>query len=104
MNHEKFEFENPNKVRSVVSVYCNQNLSRFHDLSGEGYRFLADIVIKMDDLNPQIASRLLAPLTRWRKYAKARQELILSELKRVYEKPALSKDVREVLEKSLPSS
>lgn len=102
MAHPAFELSNPNKVRSVVGAYCNQNFVNFHDVSGDSYQFLADQVIALDDLNPQIASRLLAPLTRWQKFSVTRQSLMLSQLKRIAAKAKLSKDVREVVEKSLP--
>ncbi len=97
----EFELSNPNKVRSVIGAFCNQNHVRFHVDSGEGYRFLADQVICLDDMNPQIASRLLTPLTRWRKFDAARQEKMLQQLRRIHAKENLSKDVREVVEKSL---
>ena len=97
-----FEITNPNKVRSVIGVYCNQNLVEFHDLSGSGYAFLADQIIKLDNLNPQIASRLMTPLTRWKKFDDSRQAMMIGELKRIHRKENLSKDVREVVEKSLP--
>jgi aminopeptidase N len=75
----------------------------FHDVSGSGYAFLADQIITLDDMNPQIASRLLTPLTRWRKYDSDRQSLMQTQLARILRKPNLSKDVQEVLEKSMPS-
>ena len=96
-----FDITNPNKVRSVIGVYCAQNLYNFHEASGEGYVFLADRVIELDDMNPQIASRLLTPLTRWKKFDQQRQTLMVNELKRIHAKNKLSKDVREVVEKSL---
>ena len=97
-----FDISNPNKVRSVIGVFCNQNLTKFHQQSGESYVFLADKIIEIDNLNPQIASRLLTPLIRWRKFDQQRQELMVAQLHRIYKKENLSKDVREVLEKSLP--
>jgi aminopeptidase N len=97
-----FDITNPNKVRAVIGVFCQQNLVNFHDLSGAAYEFLADYIIKLDDLNPQIASRLMMPLTRWRKFNTNRQGLMISQLKRIHEKNNLSKDVREIVEKSLP--
>jgi aminopeptidase N len=96
-----FDLGNPNKVRSVVGAFCNQNLVRFHRKDGAGYRFLADIILKLDKLNPQIASRLMAPLTRWKKYDKIRQTLLKAQLERIQSVVNLSKDVREVVEKSL---
>ncbi|WP_162983519.1 aminopeptidase N C-terminal domain-containing protein, partial [Pseudomonas aeruginosa] len=52
-------------------------------------------------LNPQIASRLLVPLTRWRKYDEARQALMRGELERILASGELSSDVYEVVSKSL---
>lgn len=101
MAHPAFELTNPNKVRSVVGAFCNQNLVQFHRKDGQGYRFLADIILELDRLNPQIASRLMTPLTRWKKYDPVRQELLKSQLERIQSTSSLSKDVREVVEKSL---
>tara|TARA_R110001592_G_scaffold337398_1_gene623981 strand:+ start:7313 stop:9976 length:2664 start_codon:yes stop_codon:yes gene_type:complete len=96
-----FDISNPNKVRSVVGAFCNQNLVGFHRKDGAGYRFIADVILKLDKLNPQIASRLMAPLTRWRRYDKIRQSLLKMQLERIQSEVGLSKDVREVVEKSL---
>lgn len=101
MEHNAFDIRNPNKVRSVIGAFCNINTVNFHARSGEGYTFLADQVITLNRLNPQIAARLLTPLTRWRKYSEERQTLMKAELERVYAEPELSKDVYEVVSKSL---
>jgi len=101
MESPAFDFTNPNKVRSVIGTFCAQNLVQFHRASGDGYTFLADNIIKLDDLNPQIASRLLTPLIRWKKFDSNRRVLMLDQLKRIHAKEGLSKDVREVVEKSL---
>lgn len=96
-----FDITNPNKVRSVVGAFCNQNLVQFHQKDGAGYAFLADIILELDALNPQIASRLMTPLTRWKKYDKVRQGLLKTQLEKIQSSRSLSKDVREVVEKSL---
>jgi aminopeptidase N len=101
MEHDAFDIRNPNKVRAVIGAFCNGNPVHFHDMSGEGYRFLADQVITLNALNPQIAARLLTPLTRWRRYDEQRQELMKAELERVMTTEDLSKDVFEVVSKSL---
>ncbi len=101
IEHEAFDLRNPNKVRSVIGAFCNSNLIGFHQADGSGYRFLADYVIKLNASNPQIASRQLTPLTRWRKYDAARQALMQAELRRVMAEPELSPDVYEVVSKSL---
>ena len=101
MQHPAFTLKNPNKVRAVVGAFAGQNLVNFHAADGSGYRFLADLVIELNALNPQIASRQLAPLTRWRKYDAARQTLMKGELERILAAGELSSDVYEVVSKSL---
>lgn len=101
MSHPAFDIRNPNKVRALIGAFCGQNGVNFHREDGAGYRFLADQVLVLNRSNPQIASRLLVPLTKWRKYLPAAQQLMCSELQRVLADPALSSDVYEVVSKSL---
>ncbi|MDN7142912.1 aminopeptidase N [Pseudomonas sp. JQ170] len=101
MQHPAFTMKNPNKVRALIGAFAGQNLVNFHAADGSGYRFLADLVIELNALNPQIASRQLAPLTRWRKYDGARQALMKGELERILASGSLSSDVYEVVSKSL---
>ncbi len=101
IEHEAFDLRNPNKIRSVIGAFCNANAVGFHAENGEGYRFLADYVILLNRSNPQIASRQLTPLTRWRKYDPKRQDLMKAELRRVMAQENLSKDVFEIVSKSL---
>jgi len=100
MSHQDFDLRNPNKVRALVGAFTNQNPINFHRLDGAGYRFLADIVVGLNKSNPQIASRLLTPLTKWRNYT-GRAQLMRAELERLAAEPALSPDVYEVVSKSL---
>jgi aminopeptidase N len=67
----------------------------------EGYRFLADEILRLNQQNPQIASRLLLPLTKWKKYSPERQDLMKCELERILAEAKLSPDVYEVVSKSL---
>jgi aminopeptidase N len=101
MQHPAFDAKNPNKLRSVISVFCAQNTVNFHAMDGNGYRFLADRIIELNKQNPQIASRMLTPLTRWKKYSPERQALMKAELERISNSGELSKDVYEVVSKSL---
>ncbi|MEX0618644.1 MAG: aminopeptidase N [Pseudohongiellaceae bacterium] len=101
MRHPAFNIKNPNKVRAVIGAFCAGNPANFHQLSGEGYTFLADQVLQLDRINPQIAARLLTPLTRWKKYAPAYSKLMLDQLKRIKAAGELSPDVFEIVEKSV---
>lgn len=101
LGHNAFDWKNPNKVRAVVGVFAGQNLVNFHAQDGSGYRFLAQQVNRLDDSNPQIAARLVAPLTRWRKYTDVYREGMKSALESIRDKQGLSRDVYEVVHKSL---
>jgi len=101
VNHVDFSFENPNRVRSVLGVFGRLNLLGFHRANGEGYEFLADSVIKVDQLNPQVAARIVAPFTHWQRYDKQRQAYMKTALQRILGQEGLSKDVYEIVSKSL---
>lgn len=100
LSHPDFTLKNPNKVRSLIGVFCGQNHIGFHQADGAGYAFLADQVLLLDKLNPQVASRLLTPLTRGHKFDPARRKLMQAQLQRIKAEPTLSKDAFEVVEKS----
>jgi len=101
MEHPAFDIRNPNKVRCVIGAFCFNNAVGFHQLDGSGYEFLADQIITLNGINPQIASRLLTPLTRWKKFTRQRQDLMQTALRRILAEPNLSPDVYEVVSKSL---
>lgn len=101
LQHEAFDIKNPNKVRSVVGVFAGQNLKHFHQIDGKGYDWLADQVIKLDKMNPQIASRLLGPLTKWGRIDVKNGQLMQKALEKIGNSDNLSKDVYEVVNKSL---
>ncbi|GHD44428.1 aminopeptidase N [Marinobacter persicus] len=101
LEHDAFDWKNPNKVRSVVGAFAGQNLPAFHNPDGSGYGFLADVVRRLDDSNPQIAARLVTPLTRWKKFAPAYGRQMRTALESIRDKKGLSKDVYEVVYKSL---
>jgi aminopeptidase N len=99
--HPAFNLQNPNRVRALIGGFCSGNFIRFHDVSGSGYAFLADQVLALDKLNPQIAARLVQPLTSWRRYDSTRQALMKAQLERLAKTAKLSKNVYEIVEKSL---
>ena len=101
LKHPKFSIENPNKVRSVVGAFVAGNLAQFHHSNGEGYEFLADIIIQLNRINPQIAAGLAKQFNQWRKFDSKRQALIQEQLGRIIATDNLSNDVFEVVDKSL---
>lgn len=100
VQHPDFSMANPNRLRSLAGVF-GANHWAFHSADGRGYRFLADMIIAADKLNPQMAARLVPPLGRWRRFEPKRQELMRQSLERVAATRGLSKDVFEQVTKSL---
>ncbi len=98
--HEAFDLKNPNKVRAVIGAFCQNNPRYFHAEDGSGYAFLADKILAIDSLNPQIAARLATPFTRWQRLDATRQSAMQAQLKRLSAK-TLSADLRELVDKSV---
>jgi aminopeptidase N len=101
MQHPAFNIRNPNKVRSLIGVFCSANQINFHAIDGSGYALLGDTVMLLDSINPQIAARMLRMLSRWRRYDEPRQLLIQQQLEKIANSDGISKDVYEVASKSL---
>ena len=100
LTHPAFSIKNPNKVRSLIGVFC-ANQHQFHAADGSGYAFLAEQIQVLDQLNPQAAARMLMPLTQWKRYDAGRQQLMRAELERIAALPGLSPNTDEVVRKSL---
>jgi aminopeptidase N len=98
--HPDFTLSNPNRLRALVGAFA-ANQRAFHEPSGRGYRFVADMILAVDKLNPQTAARLVPALGRWRRFDEARAGLMKAELHRIVGTHGLSKDVFEQASKSL---
>jgi aminopeptidase N len=101
MHHPAFDIKNPNKVYSLVGGFVNGCPSNFHDVSGSGYAFLGDAVLRLDEINGSVAARLVAGFARWKKYDEKRQALMKAQLERIMRKKGLSENVYEIVAKSL---
>lgn len=98
--HVDFDLTNPNRVRALLAAFATANPTRFHAASGEGYRFVADLVQSLDRVNSQVAARMVAPLGMWRRQDAGRQQLMQAELARLLAVPELSAATREIVERS----
>ena len=101
IRHRAFDIKNPNRIRALIGAFCHANQRRFHDASGEGYRFLSEHVLTIDAFNPLTAARLLSAASRWRRLDAERRALLRGELERILAVPKLSKDCYEVAKKFL---
>ena len=100
MQHPAFNLKNPNKARALLGSF-GRNMLHFHAADGSGYAFLADQVLALDAINPQVASRIVSLFNRRQKLEPQRQALMTRELQRILAKDGLSKDVYEIVSKNL---
>jgi aminopeptidase N len=101
MQHPKFDNKNPNRLRALIGVFCTSNLLNFHHLSGEGYKFLADEVLRIDSFNPLLAARMLSPFSRWHKLDENRERRSREQLERILKHPGVSPNTYEIVTKTL---
>jgi aminopeptidase N len=99
--HPAFSIKNPNKVYALIGGFSASNPVRFNAADGSGYEFLADQIITLDPLNPQVAARMARGFDRWKKLDGVRQQHARAALERIRATPGLSKDVAEIVTKGL---
>lgn len=100
LSHPAFDMKNPNKVYSLLGGFSRSAVN-FHSMDGSGYELLADCVIQCDGINAQVAARIVSPFTKWQLYNKNRQDLMYKQLERIAATPNISKNVYEMVSKSL---
>ena len=101
MQHSAFNMTNPNKIRSLIGAFCSANLVNFHNSDGSGYEFLQQQICALNSVNPQVAARLVTPLTRWKKFPQPNRQLMRDALEIIAQQPNLVKDIQEIISKSL---
>ncbi len=99
--HRQFSLKNPNRARSLIGAFAMSNPQFFHCQSGRGYQFLAKQIAKLNDINPQVASRLITPLIQFRNFSLKHQALMKAELVKLQQLPKLSNDLKEKLDAAL---
>ena len=101
MRHPGFSLSNPNNVNALIRSFCALNEAEFHRRDAGGYAFWVDQVLALDKINPTIAARIARTLDRWRKFTADRQAAMRAALEEVARQRALSRDVCEIVNKSL---
>ncbi|WP_261641693.1 aminopeptidase N [Erwinia mallotivora] len=101
LHHRSFNLGNPNRIRSLIGAFASLNPSAFHAADGSGYRFLVEILTDLNTRNPQVASRLIEPLIRFRRYNSDRQKLMRAALEQLKGLDNLSGDLYEKISKAL---
>ncbi|KAH9605878.1 hypothetical protein KSS87_011573 [Heliosperma pusillum] len=100
LEHPAFDLRNPNKVYSLIGGFCGSPVN-FHAKDGSGYKFLGDLVVQLDKINPQVASRMVSAFSRWKQFDETRQALAKAHLEKILSNDGLSENVFEIASKSL---
>jgi aminopeptidase N len=100
MKHAAFDIKNPNRVRALIGAFSANHL-RFHAQDGAGYRLVAEVIGKLDAMNPLVAARMAGAFEAWRRYDAARQAQARAELERLAKLDGLSSNLFEVVTKML---
>jgi aminopeptidase N len=100
LSHPAFDIKVPNKVYSLIRAFASNHV-RFHAADGSGYAFLADQVIALNKLNPQVAARMARGFDRWRRFDEGRKAKARAQLERIRDTKALTRDVAEIVTKAL---
>lgn len=100
MEHEDFDWKNPNRVRSVAATFAMGNLVAFHSETGEGYKLLGEVVRKVDPLNGALSARLLTAFEQWRRVSEDAQAHARAELEALRECD-LSKNAMDIVQRAL---
>jgi len=101
MNHPAFSITNPNRVRSLIGAFAHSNPTQFNRADGEGYDFVADVILTLDPKNPQVAARMATAFRSWRTMEAERRAKAEAALRRIQSKPGLSRDVSDIVERAL---
>jgi len=100
LEHDAYDATNPNRVRALIGAFC-QNFAEFHRADGESYKFLTSQVLKIQEFNPQLAARIVAPLLYWRRFDQGRQELMRACLEKIAETSGIAPGVLEPVARAL---
>ncbi len=103
-SHPAFSMANPNRVRSLIGSFAQANHTQFNRSDGAGYDFVADIVLALDGKNPQVAARLMGAFRSWRALEAGRCARAQATLRRVAAAPTLSRDVADIVARTLAES
>lgn len=101
LTHRSFSLGNPNRVRSLIGAFASANPAAFHAKDGSGYQFMVEMLTELNSRNPQIASRLVEPLIRLKRYDAKRQAKMRAALEQLKGLENLSGDLFEKIAKAL---
>ncbi|MGI2258413.1 aminopeptidase N [Shewanella sp. GXUN23E] len=99
--HPAFSMNNPNRVRALIGSFAAANTAQFHRADGKGYQFMTDCLKELNQVNPQVAARIMTPLIQFAKFDDARQQMMRDCLMQLKQMPNLARDLFEKVDRAL---
>jgi aminopeptidase N len=94
---DAFTLKNPNRVQSLLGSFARANPSGFHRADGAAYRWLADRLVAIDALNPQVAARVATAFNGWKRLEPVRRESAHAVVAELASRKDLSRDLTDIL-------
>jgi aminopeptidase N len=104
MVHPAFSIANPNRVRALIGSFVQMNPTQFNRADGAGFEFLADTALALDSKNPQVSARITTAFRSWRALEPVRRARAETALRRIAAAPNLSRDLRDIIDRSLATT
>ncbi|HEY4093232.1 MAG TPA: aminopeptidase N [Luteibacter sp.] len=92
-----FTLKNPNRVQALIGTFARANPTGFHRADGAAYRWLADRLVAIDALNPQVAARVATAFNGWRRLEVARRDAAHAVVAELAARNDLSRDLTDIL-------
>ncbi|MGF6711235.1 aminopeptidase N [Luteibacter sp. W1I16] len=92
-----FTLKNPNRVQSLLGSFARANPTGFHRADGAAYRWLADRLVAVDALNPQVAARVATAFNGWKRLEPVRREAAHAVVAELAARKDLSRDLTDIL-------
>ena len=92
-----FTLKNPNRVQALFGAFVRGNPSGFHRTDGAGYRMLAERLLTLDALNPQLAARLATAFNGWQRLEPQRREAARMAIAGLAGHSGLSRNLTEII-------
>lgn len=101
LRHSRYDATNPNRIRALPGAMALSNPVALHRKDGSGYILLCEVVAALNEQNSQVAARILTPLLSFKRFDKARQKLIVDNLRKLLQLPNLSRSIYEKVNAAL---
>ena len=100
LRHPIFDYKNPNKARALLGSFMRNSI-HFHATDGSGYNFIAEQILVLDKINPQVAARLCEAFREYPKLDNTRKKMMKETLETLINQQDLSANSYEIISKSL---